>query len=136
MTYIGFVQTKQCDRACRSAGPIRKEDDPMNTHRSALIFIGLATTLGAGCASSPPTPGQQMISQAKDTRELGRQWKSGNAMVTRGEKTKAEGRDMIAQGERKVQEGDRLIAEGNALKLESERLFQERFPGQTLDTSQ
>jgi len=108
----------------------------MKTHRSALIFIGLVTALGAGCSSSPPTPGQQMMSQAKDTRELGRQWKSGNAMVTRGERTKAEGQDLIAQGERKIQEGERLIADGNALKIESERMFQERFPGQTLDTSQ
>ena len=108
----------------------------MKTHRSALIFIGLATALGAGCSSSPPTPGQQMISQAQETRELGRQWKSGNTMVTRGERIKAEGRDMITQGERRVQEGERMIAEGNALKIESERIFQERFPGQTLDTSQ
>lgn len=108
----------------------------MKTHRSALIFIGLVAALGSGCTSTPPTLGQQMISQAKDTRELGKQWKSGNTMVTRGERTKAEGRDMIAQGERKVQEGERMIAEGNALKIESERVFQERFPGQTLDTSQ
>lgn len=108
----------------------------MKTHRSTLIFIGLVTALGAGCSSTPPTPGQQMISQAKDTRELGKQWKSGNTMVTRGEKATAEGRDMIAQGERKVREGERMIAEGNALKIESERIFQERFPGQTLDTSQ
>ena len=108
----------------------------MKTHRSAIIFIGLVAILGAGCSSTPPTPGQKMISQAKDTRELGKQWKSGNTMMTRGERAKAEGRDMIAQGERKVKEGERMIAEGNALKIESERIFQERFPGQTLDTSQ
>ena len=108
----------------------------MKTHRSALIFVGLVIALGAGCSSSPPTPGQQMISQAKDTRELGKQWKSGNAMVTRGERLQAEGRDMIAQGERRVQEGERMVAEGHALKIESEQIFQERFPGQTLDTSQ
>lgn len=108
----------------------------MKTHHTALILVGLVTALGAGCASSPPTPGQQMISQAKETRDLGKQWKSGNTMVTRGERTQAEGRDLITQGEKKVREGERLIAEGNALKIESERLFQERFPGQTLDTSQ
>ena len=104
----------------------------MKTNPTTLLLTGLIAVLGAGCASTPPTVGEQMITQSKDTRDLGKQWKSGQDMVGRGEKLKAEGQDMIAQGEQKVKEGERLLTEGNAAMQESELIFKERFPGQTL----
>jgi hypothetical protein len=104
----------------------------MKTNPTTLLLAGLIAVLGAGCTSAPPTLGEQMITQSKDTRDLGKQWKSGQDMVARGEKLKSEGQDMIAQGEQKVKEGERLVTEGNAAMQESELIFKERFPGQTL----
>lgn len=104
----------------------------MKTTLAAPLLIGLVTAWGAGCTSAPPTPGSQMISQSKDTRDLGRQWKQGNEAVARGERLKSEGQNMIARGEQRIREGESLIIEGNAAMAESERIFQERFPGQTL----
>lgn len=105
----------------------------MNTRSPALLLVGLVAALSVGCAATPPTVGDRMISQSKDTRELGKQWKRGDDMVVRGEKIKAEGQETIKQGEQRVQEGERIISEGNTLKKESELLFKERFPGQELE---
>jgi hypothetical protein len=104
----------------------------MKTNPTTLLLAGLIAMSGAGCTSAPPTLGEQMITQSQDTRDLGKQWKSGHDMVARGEKSKSEGEDMIARGEQKVKEGERLITEGNAAMQESELIFKERFPGQTL----
>lgn len=105
----------------------------MKTKPAALFLVGFVATLAAGCTTSPPaTPGGQMISQSKDTRDLGRQWQQGQQAVVRGEQLKTEGQQMIARGEQKVREGENLIMEGKAAMAESERIYQERFPGQTL----
>jgi len=108
------------------------EANLMKTNPTSLLLAGLIAVLGAGCTSTPPTVGQQMITQSKDTKDLGKQWKNGQDIVARGEKLKSEGRDMIALGEQKVKEGERLVTEGNAAMHESELIFKERFPGQTL----
>jgi type IV pilus biogenesis protein CpaD/CtpE len=103
----------------------------MKTNPTIVLLAALTAVL-AGCTSAPPTLGEQMITQSKETRDLGKQWKSGQDMVARGEKLKSEGQDMIAQGEQRVKEGERLVTEGNAAMQESELIFKERFPGQTL----
>jgi len=105
----------------------------MTTSPAALFLAGFLAALAAGCTTTPAaTPGGQMISQSKDTRDLGRQWQQGHQHVLRGEKLKTEGQEMIARGEQKVREGENLIIEGKAAMAESERIYQERFPGQTL----
>jgi hypothetical protein len=105
----------------------------MRTNAAGLFLAGFMVAVGAGCTTSPPaTPGGQMISQSKDTRDLGRQWQQGQQAVVRGEQLKTEGQQMIARGEQTVREGENLIIEGKAAMAESERIFQERFPGQTL----
>ena len=106
----------------------------MKTQSTTFLLAGLIAVLGAGCASSPPTLGDKMISQSKDTKDLGKQWTRGHDMVARGEKIKAEGKEIISQGEERVKEGERLVAEGNRAMKEAELLYKERFPGQTLDT--
>ncbi|MGK2952944.1 MAG: hypothetical protein ACSLEZ_11250 [Thiobacillus sp.] len=90
----------------------------MKTNHTTLLLAGLIALLGAGCSSTPPTLGEQMVTQSKDTKDLGKQWKSGHDMVARGEKLKSE--------------GERLVTEGNSAMRESELIFKERFPGQTL----
>jgi hypothetical protein len=106
----------------------------MKAKSPTLLVASLFAVLAAGCASTEPTAGSQMIAQAQETKELGRQWQSGNRMVASGERVKAEGQDIIAQGDAKVKEGERLIAEGQKMMEEAELVFKTRFPGQSLDT--
>ncbi|MGV8990471.1 MAG: hypothetical protein ACOH1Q_03610 [Thiobacillus sp.] len=105
----------------------------MNMQSPTFFLVGLAVVLSVGCASTPPTVGDKMISQSQSTKDLGKQWQSGEDMIKRGEKLKSEGLDIIATGDQKVKEGDRLIAEGTTLKQESEMIYKSRFPGLTLD---
>jgi hypothetical protein len=105
----------------------------MTKNPAMLGLVAFVAALAAGCTTAPPaTPGGQMISQSKDTRGLGRQWQQAQQDVSRGEKLKTEGQEMIARGEQRVREGENLIMEGKAAMAESERIYQERFPGQTL----
>jgi len=105
----------------------------MKSKSPTFLVASLLAVLAAGCASTEPTPGSQMIAQARETKELGKQWQSGNKMVSRGERVKAEGQDLIAQGDAKVKESERLIAEGQKMMEEAELVFTTRFPGQSLD---
>lgn len=109
-----------------------KGGHPMRTQIPNLLILGLVAAFGAGCASSPPTVGDRMISQSDSTRELGKRWEAGQSLVKKGESIKAEGQDIIAKGNEKVKHGDRLIAEGKAMMAESELLYKQRFPGKTL----
>jgi hypothetical protein len=107
----------------------------MKTNTSTLLLAGLVAALSVGCAATPPTVGDKMIAQSKDTRDLGKQWQNGKDLVARGERIKADGMDIIATGDAKVKEGERLIAEGNKMMSESEMIYKSRFPGQSLDPS-
>ena len=104
----------------------------MKTRLSNLLVLGLVSAFGAGCASSPPTVGDRMISQSEGTRDLAKKWDAGNDLVKKGESIKAEGREIVAQGNDKIKNGERMIAEGRAMMAESELIYQQRFPGKTL----
>lgn len=105
----------------------------MKSKSTAILLVGLVAAMGAGCASQSSTVGQQMIEQAKSTKELGDQWKAGNKRISIGESVIAEGKDTIAKGEARVKQGERMVAEGQQMKDEAELLFKTRFPGQSLD---
>lgn len=105
----------------------------MHTKSTATLAVVLFAALGAGCASTPPTPADKMLTQAEETEALGKQWQDGKKLVVLGQSIKQEGEDIVAQGEQKIQEGERLIQEGTSMMDESEILFKQRFPTQSME---
>lgn len=105
----------------------------MKTQLPNLLVLGLVAAFSVGCASSPPTVGDKMMSQAESTRELGKKWEEGKSLVKKGESIKAYGLEVVADGEARVKNGERMIAEGQAMMAESEMVYKARFPGKSLD---
>ena len=105
----------------------------MKTQLSNLLILGLVTAFSVGCATSPPTVGDKMMSQSDNTRDLGKKWEAGKSLVKKGESIKAEGLEIVGTGDAKVKNGERMIAEGKAMMAESEMIYKERFPGKTLN---
>lgn len=105
----------------------------MNTKSTVALATVMFITLGAGCASTPPTPADRMLTQAQETEALGKQWKDGNKLVVRGQKIKQEGLDAEAQSQQKIREGERLIQQGTSMMEESEIIFKQRFPTQSME---
>ena len=104
-----------------------------------LVFAALLA-LATGCSTvkswmpgDATSPGDQMLTQSKQTKVLGKTWNEGQQMVEKGQKllTKSEKLTLEAQKARTEAEG--LIAQGNTLISSSEKGYRTAFGGPSAD---
>lgn len=121
---------------------------------SCSLIFGLAIL--SGC-SNQPNLGEHMLDQGSATAALGKQWRTGNDNVQKGEKLIEQGNEKTKNAQENMHEGEKLIEEGNEMiesakkdvregedkisggkKLveegkqqmeESEEIYKKRFPG-------
>ena len=105
-----------------------------------LVAISAAVLLSCGCStvsSSLPSwmpgsaastdPGQQMLSQAKETKELGKTWNEGQRLVEKGQKLLAKSEKLNRDAQKAKAEAEGLIAQGEGLISNSETGYRTAF---------
>ena len=97
-----------------------------------LLSCGCSTTTSSlpswmpGSAASTD-PGQQMLSQAKETKELGKTWNEGQRLVDKGQKLLAKSDKLSREAQKAKAEAEGLIAEGEGLISNSETGYRTAF---------
>lgn len=105
-----------------------------------LFFLLLFLSLATGCSmvksimpnSSPSTPGEQMLSQSKQTKTLGKTWNQGQQMLEKGQKLLSKSDKLRLESQQTRTEAEGLIAQGNTLIANSEQGYKAAF-GETED---
>lgn len=106
-----------------------------------LFFIGLFVVFATGCSSvrswipgqSPDSPGDQMLSQSKQTKTLGKTWNEGQQMVEKGQKLLSKSQKLALESQKAKTEAEGLIAQGNTLISSSESGYRNAFGGSPTD---
>jgi|GEM_PF-5675379 len=100
-----------------------------------LIFCAVLMGLMTGCSSvksflpggSNTSPGDQMMSQAKETKTLGKTWNDGKDLVKKGQKLMSKSEKLALESRKARTEAEGLIAKGNTLISSSERTYETAF---------
>ncbi len=100
---------------------------------SLLLLVSLTT----GCSmvksimpnNSPSTPGEQMLSQSKQTKTLGKTWNQGQQMLEKGQKLLSKSEKLQLESQQTRTEAEGLIAQGNTLIANSEKGYKAAFGG-------
>lgn len=99
-----------------------------------VVCIALATGCASvrsilpGAADEPDgTVGSQMLSQAKETKKLGKTWGEGQRMVEKGNKLLTKSESLARESRDAKLEAEDLIARGNALIETSEQRYEVAF---------
>ena len=85
----------------------------INSNHYSTLFLGasLVLFLLGGC-SGAPTKGELAQDLSVEARAIADNWAEGEAMVAKGEKLIAKGRDQMDDGEKLVRKGKDRIEEG------------------------
>ena len=102
--------------------------------RRLIVFITLLV-LTAGCttvkswlpSSSGTLPGDQMLSQSKQTKTLGKTWNHGHEMIEKGQKLLSKSEKLAMDAQKARLEAEGMIAQGNTLIENSERGYRTAF---------
>lgn len=100
-----------------------------------LLVIGLFLFLATGCSTvksmlpgqTAGSPGEQMLSQSKQTKVLGKTWNEGQEMVEKGQKLLAKSEKLSLESQKAKTEAEGLIAQGNTLISSSEKGYRTAF---------
>ena len=99
-----------------------------------LLTLTLCIAFATGCASvrsmlpgADGSTGDQMISQAKETKTLGKNWNEGQRLVEKGNKLLSKSEDLARESRELKAEADGMLARGNALIENSESGYQVAF---------
>lgn len=105
-----------------------------------LIALMFCIALTTGCASvrsilpgAEGTAGDQMISQAKETKSLGKNWNEGQKLVEKGNKLLSKSESLARESRDAKAEAEGMIARGNALIDNSEEGYQMAFGDSALE---
>lgn len=99
---------------------------------TSLLLLLLAITSGCSTVRSmlPSTeanPGDQMISQAAETKKLGKKWNEGQRMIEKGNKLLSKSQELALESQDAKAEAEGLIAQGKALVENSENRYEMAF---------
>lgn len=97
----------------------------------AFVLLAVATT---GCSTirnvlpaKTTSAGDQMLTQAKATSNLGKNWNDGQKLIEKGEKLKARSEKLALESQQAQIEADSLIAKGSSLVKSSESTYKVAF---------
>ena len=100
------------------------------------MTLALCVAFATGCASvrsilpgADGTAGDQMISQAKETKNLGKNWNEGKRLVEKGNKLLSKSEKLARESREAKAEADGLLARGNSLISNSESTYEVAFGG-------
>ena len=81
------------------------------------LFTTAAISLAlAGCASSTPHSfGDKLAVRSEKANALSKQWSTGQAYATKGEKMVKKGQELISDGKKAQKKGENLIEDGQKL---------------------
>lgn len=106
-----------------------------------LLTFVVCLALSTGCASvrsmlpgGDGGVGDQMISQAQETKELGKNWNEGQKLVEKGNKMLSRSEELAQESRLLKAEAEGLVARGNTMIKGSEERYQVAFgdsPGNT-----
>lgn len=101
---------------------------------SLLASFVLLVSLAAGCSTvkswmpaTSSTAGDQMLTQAKQTKVLGKTWNEGQDLVEKGEKLLSKSEQLALDSKKAKLEAEGLIAKGNSLISNSEDNYRVAF---------
>ena len=101
-----------------------------------LFILGICVALATGCASvrsalpgGSSTPGDQMITQAKETQTLGKNWNDGQRLVDKGNKLLSKSDEMARESRKLKAEAEGMLARGNSLIDSSKDSYEVAFGG-------
>ena len=99
-----------------------------------LITLGICIVLTTGCASvrsmlpgSEGSAGDQMISQANETKSLGKDWNEGQRLVEKGNEMISKSEALARESRDAKAEAEDMIARGNSMIENSESGYELAF---------
>jgi len=97
-----------------------------------LLVVVLGTLCGCSTVKSmlpgdSTSAGDQMLSQSKQTKELGKTWKEGKSLVERGERLLSKSEKLALESQNAKVEAEGLIARGRSLISNSEQGYRTAF---------
>lgn len=98
-----------------------------------LMSVGCTTVKSWLPNSSGASPGDQMLSQSKQTKSLGKTWNHGQEMLEKGQKLLSKSEKLAMEAQKARLEAEGMIAQGNTLIDKSERGYRTAF-GDTAST--
>ena len=101
----------------------------------SFLAIGLFILIATGCSTvkswmpgqSSDSLGDQMLSEAKETSELGKSWNEGQKKISKAEKLMARSESLARESQKLKAEAEGLLAEGNGLVESSEQNYRVAF---------
>ena len=99
-----------------------------------FMTLALCVAFATGCASvrsilpgADGGAGDQMISQSKETKTLGKNWNEGNRLVEKGNKLLSKSEKLARESREAKAQAEGLLARGNTLIESSESTYQVAF---------
>lgn len=99
-----------------------------------LVAMCGCSTVKSMLPSESSSAGDQMLSQSKQTKELGKTWKEGKSLVERGERLLSKSEKLALESQNAKVEAEGLIARGRSLISNSEQGYRMAFDTSPLST--
>ena len=93
----------------------------------AISFATGCSTVKSWMPGSSASVGDQMLSQSKQTKVLGKTWNEGQQLVDKGQKLMSKSEKLALESQRAKVEAEGLLARGNSLISNSEDGYRVAF---------